>query len=79
MKITFQKTETIEVDVQLPAYRRSTYHWFKIDENETITVYNGGKDFRIEKVERLVEYPLGFNESNYDEFIAAYNEVKAKF
>lgn len=79
MKITIQKTETIELDVQLPTYRRSTYHWFKIDEKETITVYNGGKDFRIEKVERLVEYPLSFNESNYDEFMQAYNEVKAKF
>lgn len=78
MKLTIQKTENIEVEVQLPTYRRTKFHYFKIDEKETITVYDGGNEFRIEKTERMIDFPLTFDETTPDEFNDKYKEVFEK-
>lgn len=79
MKITVEKKERVEIEVTLPTYRRSSHHYYKVDENKSICVYFGGDSaYSIEVNEYMMRYPFDYEECSQELFEKVYNYVKSK-
>ena len=79
MKITIEKKERVEIEVQLPTYRKSSHHYYMIDENKSICVYNGTeKNYSIEINEYMMRFPFDYDECSQELFEKMYNQVKSK-
>ena len=76
MKITIQKTITETHELELPAYRKNSCHYFKIvSETEAVLVctYLGGESIATSTTSSALSLaPL---ESSAEEFDAKFNEV----
>jgi hypothetical protein len=76
MKITIQKTIQETHELELPAYRKNSCHYFKIvSETEAVLVctYSGGESIATSTTSSALSLaPL---ESSAEEFDAKFNEV----
>jgi hypothetical protein len=80
MKITIEKKEKIEIEIELPVYRKSSHHYYKIDENKSVCVYNGTEgSYSIEINEYMMKFPFDYEECTKEQFEEVYNKVKSKF
>jgi hypothetical protein len=78
MKITIEKREAIEVEVNLPAYRKKGSHLFKIEEKKSTTIYNTECEYQIQVNDYMMRYPFEYDEITESEFNEVYNQVKSK-
>jgi hypothetical protein len=78
MKITIEKKESVEIEVQLPTYVKNNNHYFKIEENKTTSIYNSEKNYEIEINEYMMRFPFEYDEITESEFNEVYNQVKSK-
>jgi hypothetical protein len=78
MKITIEKKESVEIEVQLPTYRKSKNHFYKLEENKTTCVYEGIGSYSIEVNEYCMKFPFEFEECTENDFNEMYNQVKNK-
>jgi hypothetical protein len=76
MKITVTKTIQETHELELPAYRKNSCHYFKIvSETEAILVctYQNGEHISVSNTSSALS--LAPRESNQEEFDAKFNEV----
>jgi len=76
MKITITKTVEETHELELPAYRKNSCHYFKIvSETEAVLVctYLGGESIATSTTSSALS--LAPRESNQEEFDAKFNEV----
>ena len=79
MKITIEKKERVEIEVQLPAYRKSNNHFYMIAENKTICVFNPSDNiYSIEVNDYMMKFPFDYDECSKELFEEMYNQVKSK-
>lgn len=78
MKVTIEKTEKVEVDVQLPYFSTGCGHYYKVEENKTTIVYNKDDYFSIEVKDVVFNYALGFEAISENEFDLQFESVKSK-
>jgi|LakMenE18May11ns_1017448.scaffolds.fasta_scaffold8107083_1 hypothetical protein len=79
MKLTIKKITQEQVEINLPAYYKTSVHYFKIySEEKCICVTNMNDHYEI----GLKHVELAFNEysivCNKEDFKQAYNEVSLK-
>jgi len=78
-KLKVQETTKIEVELKLPYYSQSDYHFYKIySETQCIQVYKGYGDYRIQTATARLAVNGGEIESTEDIFLDAFNYVKNK-
>jgi len=76
MKITITKTVEETHELELPAYRKNSCHYFKIvSETESVLVctYQNGEHISVSNTSSALS--LAPRESNQEEFDAKFNEV----
>jgi hypothetical protein len=74
MKVTIDKTERIEIEVQLPLFTKNGNRYWKIEENNTTQICLWTDEVMIKKVDWSMEYPCAYEQITEDEF----NEVIKK-
>lgn len=80
MKITIERKEKVEVEVQLPYYSKTTHHYFKIEENKTTCVnhYDTLNSFGIEVNDYQQKFPFDYEQTTEEEFNKVFEIVKLK-
>lgn len=80
MKATIEVLQKIEVEYELPFYSKDVIHYYKLEAHRTTIVTNTQYSSNsISFNNYMMDFPLKFEQISEEEFIAAYNEVKAKF
>jgi len=78
MKITIERKEKIEIEVNLPAFRKNLFHFYKIEENKTTTVFESYQSYSIDVREFIMQYTFEYETITEQEFNEVYNQVKSK-
>lgn len=79
MKITIERKEKVEVEVQLPYYSKTTCHYFKIEENKTTCVdYYDLVSYGIEVNNYQQKFPFDYERTTEEEFNKVLEIVKLK-
>ncbi len=80
MKATIEVLQKIEVEYELPFYSKDVIHFYKLEAHRTTIVTNTQYSSNsISFNNYMMDFPLKFEQISEDEFMQAYNEVKAKF
>lgn len=80
MKATIEVLQKIEVEYELPFYSKDVIHYYKLEHHRTTIVTNTQYSSNsISFNNYMMDFPLKFEQISEDEFMQAYNEVKAKF
>lgn len=79
MKITIERKEKVEVEVQLPYYSKTTCHFFKIEEDKTTCVnYYDLVSFGIEVNNYQQKFPFDYEKCTEEEYNKIFEIVKFK-
>ena len=76
MKVTIEKTEKVEIEVQLPLFTKDGNRYWKIEENQTIQICIWSDEVMIKKVNFSMSFPCAYEQISEDEFNEAINKVK---
>jgi hypothetical protein len=76
MKVTIEKTERVEIEVQLPLFTKNGNRYWKIEENNTTQICLWTDEVMIKKVDWSMEYPCGYEQISEDEFNEVINKAK---
>lgn len=78
MKVTIEKKEEIEVDIELPYYSFKLGYYFKVTEFNTITLFDFGEEISIANNGFMMKYPLTYQKITEQEFNLKFQEIKNK-
>jgi len=80
MKITIERKEKVEVEVQLPYYSKTTCHYFKIEENKTTCVnyYDSLDSYGIDVNNYQQKFPFDYEQTTEEVFNKILEIVKLK-
>jgi hypothetical protein len=76
MKVTVEKTERVEIEVQLPLFTKNGNRYWKIEENNTTQICLWTDEVMIKKVDWSMEYPCAYEQISEDEFNEVINKAK---
>jgi len=76
MKVTVEKTERVEIEVQLPLFTKNGNRYWKIEENNTTQICLWTDEVMIKKVDWSMEYPCAYEQITEDEFNEVINKAK---
>ena len=76
MKVTVEKTERVEIEVQLPLFTKNGNRYWKIEENNTIQICLWTDEVMIKKVDWSMEYPCAYEQITEEEFNEVINKAK---
>jgi hypothetical protein len=76
MKVTIEKTERVEIEVQLPLFTKNGNRYWKIEENNTTQICLWTDEVMIKKVDWSMEYPCAYEQISEDEFNEVINKAK---
>ena len=76
MKVTIDKTERIEIEVQLPLFTKNGNRYWRIEENNTTQICLWTDEVMIKKVDWSMEYPCAYEQISEDEFNEVINKAK---
>jgi hypothetical protein len=76
MKVTVEKIERVEIDVQLPLFTKNGNRYWKIEENNTTQICLWTDEVMIKKVYWSMEYPCAYEQISEDEFNEVINKAK---
>ncbi len=80
MKATIEVLQKIEVEYELPFFSKDVIHYYKLEPHKTTIVTNTQYSSNsISFNNYMMDFPLKFEQISEEEFMQAYNEVKAKF
>ena len=77
MKVTIDKTEKVEIEVQLPLFTKDGNRYWKIEENQTIQVCLWSDEIMIKRVDWAMEYPCAYEQITEDEFNQVVTKAKS--
>lgn len=68
MKVTIDKIETVELEVQLPMFTKDKNYYYKICDKKTIIVNNSEFESSITIHDYMSKYPLAYEQISEQEF-----------
>lgn len=74
MKVTIEKTEKVDIEVQLPLFTKDGNRYWKIEENQSIQICLWNDEISIKKIDWAMSFPCAYEQITETEF----NEVVTK-
>ena len=74
MKVTIEKKEKVEIEVQLPLFTKDGNRYWKIEENQTTQICLWSDEINVKKIDWAMQYPCGFEQITEEQF----NEIRTK-
>ena len=76
MKVTVEKTEKVQIEVQLPLFTKDKERYYKIEENKTTIICFWSNEVNVKITEFAMNYPCGYEQITEDEFNTIRNKAK---
>lgn len=76
MKVTVEKTEKVEIEVQLPLFTKDKERYYKIEENKTTIICLWSNEVSVKITEFAMNYPCAYEQITEDEFNTIRNKAK---
>ena len=76
MKITIERKEKVQVEVQLPLFTKQSYHYYMIEESRTTCLFLGDNEHSITVTQHMMQYPCSYEQITEKEFNEVYNTIK---
>jgi hypothetical protein len=76
MKVTIEKKETMEIEVQLPLFTKDKERYYKIEENKTTIICFWSNEVSVKITEFAMSYPCAYEQITEDEFNTIRNKAK---
>ncbi len=61
MKVTIERKEKVEVEVQLPLFTKDKHHYYMLNENKSIVLFVGEDDYSISVNNYLMQFQVLVN------------------
>ena len=76
MKVTVEKTEKVEIEVELPLFTKDKERYYKIEENKTTIICLWSNEVNVKITEFAMNYPCAYEQISEDEFNTIRNKAK---
>lgn len=76
MKITIERKEKVQVEVQLPMFTKQSYHYYMVEESRTTVLFSGENEQSITVTQHMMQYPCSYERIEEKEFNEVYNTIK---
>ena len=76
MKITIERKEKVQVEVQLPLFTKQSYHYYMIEETRTTCLFLGGHEHSITVTQHVLQYPCAYEQITESEYNEVYKTIK---
>jgi hypothetical protein len=76
MKVTVEKTEKVEIEVQLPLFTKDKERYYKIEENKTTIICLWSNEVSVKITEFAMSYPCGYEQITEEQFNKVRNKAK---
>lgn len=78
MKVTIERKEKVEVEVNLPLFTKDKYYYYMIEENRTTTVLYHKDEVIIQMVSYTMQFPCAYEQIDCEEFFNVLTLAKTK-
>ena len=76
MKITIERKEKVQVEVQLPMFTKQSYHYYMVEETRTTVLFFGENEQSITVTQHMMHYPCSYEKIEEKEFNEVFNIIK---
>lgn len=76
MKITIERKEKVQVEVQLPLFTKQSYHYYMVEETRTTCLFLGDHEHSITVTEYMMQFPCSYEQITESEYNKVYNTIK---
>lgn len=76
MKITIERKEKVQVEVQLPMFSKQSYHYYMVEESRTTVLFFGENEQSITVTQHMMQYPCSYERIEEKEFNEVFNIIK---
>lgn len=76
MKITIERKEKLQVEVQLPMFTKQSYHYYMVEETRTTVLFFGENEQSITVTQHMMQYPCSYEKIEEKEFNEVFNIIK---
>lgn len=76
MKVTIQKTENVQIEVQLPLFVKDTNRYYKIEEKKTTQISFWQDEINVRYFNWALEYPCAYEVITEEEFNTIREQAK---
>ena len=76
MKITIERKEKVQMEVELPMFTKQSYHYYMVEETRTTVLFFGENEQSITVTQHMMQYPCSYERIEENEFNEVYNIIK---
>lgn len=76
MKITIERKEKVQVEVQLPLFTKQSYHYYMVEETRTTCLFLGDHEHSITVTQHMMQYPCSYEQITESEYNEVYKTIK---
>ena len=76
MKITIERKEKVQVEVELPMFTKQSYHYYMVEETRTTVLFFGENEQSITVTQHMLQYPCSYEKIEEKEFNEVFNIIK---
>ena len=76
MKITIERKEKVQLEVQLPMFTKQSYHYYMVEETRTTVLFFGENEQSITVTQHMMQYPCSYEKIEEKEFNEVFNIIK---
>ena len=76
MKITIERKEKVQVEVELPLFTKLSYHYYMIEESRTTCLFLGDHEHSITVTQHMMQYPCSYEQITESEYNEVYKTIK---
>ena len=76
MKITIERKEKVQLEVQLPMFTKQSYHYYMVEESRTTVLFFGENEQSITVTQYMMQYPCSYEKIEEKEFNEVFNIIK---
>ena len=76
MKITIERKEKVQLEVQLPMFTKQSYHYSMVEETRTTVLFFGENEQSITVTQHMMQYPCSYEKIDEKEFNEVFNIIK---
>ena len=76
MKITIERKEKVQMEVELPMFTKQSYHYYMVEETRTTVLFFGENEQSITVTQHMMQYPCSYEKIEEKEFNEVYNIIK---
>ena len=76
MKITIERKEKVQLEVQLPMFTKQSYHYYMVEESRTTVLFFGENEQSITVTQHMMQYPCSYEKIEEKEFNEVFNIIK---